>query len=148
MMPVASCTPFPFSASCDDMLTMLVCATRLLYMHLYTFAYMSMHESRMLVCHPYFNTMKLWTSNPNLHLTLIQETNLDTVIYLNISIIFLKKKKKKKNTTIKWRRKCHHPIHHGLHASHLAYKSCSFTCKLLYFAIQCKHYLLKHFLFM
>ena len=27
MMLVASCIPFPFSASCDDMLTMLVCAT-------------------------------------------------------------------------------------------------------------------------
>ena len=57
----------PFSAPCNDMLTMLICATRWLYMHLYTLVYMSMHESCLLVCHPCFNTMKLWTFNPNLH---------------------------------------------------------------------------------
>ena len=67
-MLVASRIPLPFSAPCDDMLTVLVCATCWLYMHLYTLAYMSMRESCSLVCHPYFNTMKLWTSNPNLHL--------------------------------------------------------------------------------
>ena len=43
MMPVASCIPFPFSALCDNMLTMLACATRWLYLHLYMLAYMSMH---------------------------------------------------------------------------------------------------------
>ena len=48
----------PFSALCDDMLTMLVCATRWLSMHLYTLAYMFMHESCLLVCRPCFNTMK------------------------------------------------------------------------------------------
>ena len=64
-----SCIPFPFFASCDDMLTMLFCATRWLYMHLYTLAYISMHESCLLVCRPWFNTMKLWTSDPNLHLS-------------------------------------------------------------------------------
>ena len=68
-MPVASCIPFPFSASCDDMLTMLVCVTRWLSMHLYMLAYMSMHEPCLLVCHPYFNTVKLWTSDLNLHLS-------------------------------------------------------------------------------
>ena len=73
-MPVASCIPFPFSASCDDMLTMLVCVTRWLSMHLYMLAYMSMHESCLLVCHPCFNTMKLWTSDPNLHLSLMDTT--------------------------------------------------------------------------
>ena len=30
---------------------------------------MFMHESFLLVCRPYFNTMKSWTSNPNLHLS-------------------------------------------------------------------------------
>ena len=49
---------FPFSAQCDDMLTMLVYATHWLYMHLYTLAYMSMHESYWLVCRPCFNKMK------------------------------------------------------------------------------------------
>ena len=68
-MLVASCIPFPFSVLCDDMLTMLVCATRWLSVHLYKLAYMSMHESCLLVCCPCFNTMKLWTSNPNLHLS-------------------------------------------------------------------------------
>lgn len=58
----------PFFAPHDTMLTMLVCATCWLFMHLYTFAYMFMHESCLLVCRPYFNTMKSWTSNPNLHL--------------------------------------------------------------------------------
>ena len=67
MMPIASCIPFPFFSPCDDMLAMmLVCATRWLYMHLYTLAYMSMHESCLLVCRPHFNTMKLWTFDPNL----------------------------------------------------------------------------------
>ena len=70
MMPVASCIPFPFFALGDDMLAMLVCATHWLYMHLYTLAYMSMHESCLLVCRPCFNTMKLWTFDPNLHLSL------------------------------------------------------------------------------
>ena len=54
----------------DAILTMLVCATRWLSMHLYTLAYMSMHESCLLVCRPCFNTMKLWTFDPNLHLSL------------------------------------------------------------------------------
>ena len=61
---------FPFSALCDDMLTMFVCATYWLYMHLYTLAYMNMHESCLLVCCPCFNTMKLWTFDANLHLSL------------------------------------------------------------------------------
>ena len=61
LMPVALCMPFPFSASCDDMLAMLICATCWLSMHLYTLAYMSMPESCLLVCYPYFNIMKLWT---------------------------------------------------------------------------------------
>ena len=67
---VALCIPFPLSAPCNAMLTMLVCATRWLFMHLYTFAYMSMHESWLLVCYPCFNIMKLWTFDPNLHLSL------------------------------------------------------------------------------
>ena len=58
-------------ASCDATLTMLVCATRWLSMHLYTPAYMSMHEPCLLVCRPCFNTMKLWTFDPNLHLSIV-----------------------------------------------------------------------------
>ena len=60
----------PFSALCDNMLTMLVCATHWLSMHLYILAYMFMHESCMLVCLSHFNTMKSWTFDPNLHLSL------------------------------------------------------------------------------
>ena len=70
MVPIASCIPFPFLTLRDTMLTMLVCATHWLSMHLYTLAHMLMHESCLLVCRPYFNTMKLWTFNPNLHLSL------------------------------------------------------------------------------
>ena len=57
----------PFFALCDDMIAMLVRATRWLSFHLYMLSYMPMHESCLLVCRPYFNTMKLWTSDPNLH---------------------------------------------------------------------------------
>ena len=53
-----------FSALWDHMLTMLVCAICWFSMHLYTLAYMSMHESCLIVCCP-CNTMKLWTSDPN-----------------------------------------------------------------------------------
>ena len=65
---------FPFSTLCNDILIMFVCATYWLSMHLYTLAHMSMHESCLLVCRPYFNTMKLWTSDPNLHLSLVGTT--------------------------------------------------------------------------
>ena len=37
----------------------------------YTLTHMSMHESYLLVCCPCFNTMKLWTFDPNLHLSLV-----------------------------------------------------------------------------
>ena len=74
MMLVASCIPFPFSVPCDDMLAMLVCATRWLSMHLYTLSYMFMHESCLLVCRPCFNTMKSWTFDQNLHLSLTDTT--------------------------------------------------------------------------
>ena len=70
MMPVALCIPFPLSTPCDDMLAMLVCATRWFSMHLYMLAYMFMHESCLLVCRPCFNTIKLWTFDPNLHFSL------------------------------------------------------------------------------
>ena len=68
-MPGCSVRTIPFSAPLDAMLTMLICATRWLFMHLYTLAYMFMHKSCLLVCCPYFNTMKSWISNPNLHLS-------------------------------------------------------------------------------
>ena len=58
----------PFSTLHDAMLTMLVYATRWLSMPLYTLAYMFMHKSCLLVCHPYFNTIKSLTFDPNLHL--------------------------------------------------------------------------------
>ena len=55
-------------------LASLICATHWLYMHFYTFAYTSMHKSCLLVCRPCFNTMKLWTSDPNRHLSLADTT--------------------------------------------------------------------------
>ena len=51
------------------MLTMLVCVACWLSLHPYTPAYMFMHKSCTLVCRPYFNTMELWTSDTNLHLS-------------------------------------------------------------------------------
>ena len=58
----------PIFALHNAMLTMLVCAACWHSLHLYTPAYMFMHKSCCLVCRPYFNTMKLWTSDTNLHL--------------------------------------------------------------------------------
>ena len=73
-MPSCSMRTFPFSAPHNSLLTMLVCATRWLFMHLYTLVHMSMHESCLLVCRPRLNTMKLWIFNPNLHLSLAETT--------------------------------------------------------------------------
>ena len=45
----------------------LLCSTYLAFfafLHIFMLTYMFMHES---VCHPYFNPMELWLSNPNLH---------------------------------------------------------------------------------
>ena len=74
MMPVASYTPIPFSTPCDDMFAMLVYATRQFYVRLYMLVYMSMHEPCLLMCRPCFNAMRLWTSNPNVHLSLTNTT--------------------------------------------------------------------------
>ena len=74
MMSVALCIPFPISTPFDNMLTMLVCATHWLSMHLYTLAHMFMHKSCLLLCHPCFNTIKLWTFDPNLHLSPVDTT--------------------------------------------------------------------------
>ena len=73
-MPGCFVHTLPFSTPCDDMLVMLVCATCWLSMHLYMLAYMFMHESYLLVCRPYFNTMKIWTPDPNLHLSPMDTT--------------------------------------------------------------------------
>ena len=72
-------TPWPISKGLDhpifmSMLAMLVCATRWLSVHFYMLAYMSMHQSCLLVCRPHFNTMKLWTFDPNLHLSFVDTT--------------------------------------------------------------------------
>ena len=52
----------------------MLCLPCLLCHHFYTLAYMFMHESCLLVCHSYFNTMKLWTFDPNLHFSLVETT--------------------------------------------------------------------------
>ena len=74
MVSVALCIPFPLSTLYDDMIVMLVYAIHWLSMHLYTLDYMFMHKSCLLVCHPCFNTMKLWTFDPNLYLSLVNTT--------------------------------------------------------------------------
>ena len=73
-MPSCSVHTLPFFSPCNAMLTMLDCATCWLSMHLYMLAYMFMHESCLLVCHPCFNTIKLWTFDHNLHLSLTETT--------------------------------------------------------------------------
>ena len=69
-MPGCSVRTLPFFDLRDFMLAMLVCATHWLSTHLYMLTYMFMHELCLLVCHPCFNTMKLCTFDPNLHLSL------------------------------------------------------------------------------
>ena len=73
-MPGCFVHTLPFSSPCDAMLTMFVCATRWLSMHLNKLAHMSMHESCLLLCRPCFNTIKSWTFDPNLHLSLVDTT--------------------------------------------------------------------------
>ena len=73
-MPVVLCISFPLSTPCDDTLTMLVYATRWLSIHIYMLAHMLMHESFLPVFRLYFNTMKSWTFDPNLHLSLADTT--------------------------------------------------------------------------
>ena len=65
---------YPLFRSVWRLLIMFFCAIRWLYVHLYTLVYMFMHESWLLVCHPCFNIMMLWTSDPNLHLPLVDTT--------------------------------------------------------------------------
>ena len=67
----AHLSPFPL---CVTIAYHAFCATRWLYVHLYTLVYMFMHESCLLVSHPCFNTMRLWTFDPNLHLSLVDTT--------------------------------------------------------------------------
>jgi len=73
MMPVALSIPSPF------LLHVMICLPCLFvppvgFICIFTLAYMSMHESCLLVCCPCFNTMKLWTFDPNLHLSLADTT--------------------------------------------------------------------------
>ena len=65
---------YPLFCSMRRFLTMLLCATCWFYVHLYMLVYIFMHESCLLVCRPCFNTMKLWTSDPNLYLFLVNTT--------------------------------------------------------------------------
>ena len=113
------------------MLTMLVCATRWLSMHIYTLAYMSMHESCLLVCRPCFNIMKLWTSDPNLHLSLTDTT---LVYFLSCFVSIF----------------CLHPGFYVCHVYHIyllyAPLLCSLhlflpwvLCRFLVFAFACTH---------
>ena len=88
MMSCSLCA-LPFSAPCNDMLTILVCATCWLYMHLYTLTYMSMHKSCLLACHPYFNTFKLWIFDPNLHLSLADATFCSFSYLCAFSLVYL-----------------------------------------------------------
>jgi len=99
-------------ASCDDMLSMLVYATRWLSMHLYTLTHMSMHKSFLLVCRPCFNTMELWTFDPNLHLSLTNTT------FCLVSFLFV------------FLLVCLHSCCYACHVYHAYLLYVSFTCSL------------------
>ena len=87
-MPGCFIHTLSLSALCDAILTMFVRATRWLSMHLYMLAHMSMHESCLLVCRTCFNTMKLWTFDPNLHLSLV-DTNFAFLLVCLLTFLFL-----------------------------------------------------------
>ena len=134
-MPTASCMPLPFFVPCDDILTMLVYATRWLSMHLYTLAYMSKHESCLLVCRPYFNTMKLQTSDPNLHQSLV-----DTIFLFALLLVCLL------SCSLVCQLSCFFACH--VYHTYLLYASfiCSLhfflpllVCRFLLFAFVCTH---------
>ena len=79
----------PFSDLHDVMLAMLVCATHWLSTHLYMLTYMFMHELCLLVCHPCFNTMKLCTFDPNLHLSLMAPPSICLLAFLFVHLSLL-----------------------------------------------------------
>ena len=140
-MQGCSLRAFPFSAPCNDK---LVCATCWIYVHLYTLTYISMHESCLLVCRPYFNTLKLWTPDPNLHLSLT-----DTIFCLHACLF---------DFLLVWMLSClfvisltySHPCFYVCHIYHvyLFYASIMYSlhlflpllaCWFLVFAFACTH---------
>ena len=68
MMSVASCTPIPFSIPWDDWLPCFF-VTPVGFMCIITRLF-----TCLCMCHPFFNTMRLWTSDPNLHLSFVDTT--------------------------------------------------------------------------
>ena len=93
-LPCAHFSPFPLYAMiCLPCLFVPPVGSICIF---YTLAYMSMHESCLLVCRPCFNTMKLWTSNPNLYLSLA-----DTTFFFAFLLV------------------CLHPCFYACHAYHV-----------------------------
>ena len=95
-------------------------------------AYMSLHESCLLACCPYFNTMKLWTFDPNLCLSLA-DTN-----FCLLSCLFA------------FSLICSHPCFYACHVYHVYLLYAPFICSLhlflpllvcwfLVFTFACKH---------
>ena len=127
---VAPCAPFPF------LLHVMICLPCLFvptvgFLRIFTRLLTSMHESCLLVCRPCFNTMKLWTSDPNLHLSLTDTT----LVYLLSCFVSLF---------------CLHPGFYVCHVYHvyLLYASllCSLhlflrwlLCRFLVFSFACTH---------
>ena len=66
---VALCIPFPFLLCAMICLPCLFAPPVGFQCIFYTLAYIFMHESCLLVYRPCFNTMRLWTFDPNLHLS-------------------------------------------------------------------------------
>ena len=131
MMSVASCIPFPFSVPCDDMLTMLIYATHWLSMHLNMSVCMSMHKSCLLMCCPCFNTMKLRTFNPNLHLSLV-----DTIFCL-FSCLFAFLLICLLSCLFALSLVCSHPCFYACHVYHVYLPYASSTSSLHLFSFHC-----------
>ena len=113
-------------------------------MHLYMLVYMFMHESFLLVCHPYFNTMKLWTPDSNLHLSLTDTPFcLLTCLFAFLLVCLL-------SCLFAFSLVCLHPCFYGCHVYHTYLLYASFihslhlllqllVCCFLVFAFTCTH---------
>ena len=117
----------PFSLHAMTLLTMLVCATGWLSMHLYMLVYMLVHESWLLVCRPYFSIMMLWTPDPNLHLSLMDNPLLFAILLVYLLLVCLL------SCLFASSLVCSHPCFYVCHVYHayllyaLSYALCTFS---------------------
>ena len=94
-----------------------------------------MHESYLLVCRPYFNTMKLWTLDPNLHLSLADTTFCLLSFLFSLLLVCLL------SSFFAFSLVCSHPSFYACHVYHICLLYVSSICSLhLFLSISCLLY--------